>query len=139
MMLTGHQASRWPLAEASLRSFLGQTYRPRELIIVNQSLGTAFQRRLIPQDLDESGCRIREILIKRPATLGEARNVALEMAEGQWLLSWDDDDWSHPTRIAWQMAHRRPNRAVAFTSRIHYSFVNRRAFVWHDSSTAAAD
>jgi hypothetical protein len=36
-------------------------------------------------------------------TLGALRNISLGMGTGNYVATWDDDDWSHPTRLAEQM------------------------------------
>jgi hypothetical protein len=43
-------------------------------------------------------------MIKRPATLGELRNAALDLVESEFQISWDDDDWHGPERIQIQAA-----------------------------------
>jgi len=36
-------------------------------------------------------------------SLGWKRNLACEMAAGEYIAHWDDDDWSHPDRLASQL------------------------------------
>jgi glycosyltransferase involved in cell wall biosynthesis len=54
---------------------------------------------LIPAD-----SRIRYARCSRPGSLGAKRNLACEMACGEYIAHWDDDDWSHPDRLALQLA-----------------------------------
>ena len=37
-------------------------------------------------------------------TIGEKRNIAVAHASGEYVATWDDDDWSHPDRLAVQLA-----------------------------------
>src|ERR1043166_1939763 len=38
-------------------------------------------------------------------TIGAKRNALCEHANGDIIVHWDDDDWSHPNRIADQVSH----------------------------------
>lgn len=38
-----------------------------------------------------------------PGTVGAKRNMACSRARGEIICHWDDDDWSHPERIADQI------------------------------------
>lgn len=130
LLVTGCSASRERFGLAAVRSFRKQTYGPRELVIINQSFGTAHEYRLLSKP-DERGpaYTIRELLVSRAATLGEARNLSLEAATGDWWLPWDDDDWSHPQRLEWQLGNRRGNSPVVPTRYTVYSFVTNSAYV----------
>lgn len=51
------------------------------------------------------------LLEDRQRTIGAKRNLACEMANGDIIVHWDDDDWSAPNRISDQIA-RLDNCAV---------------------------
>jgi glycosyltransferase involved in cell wall biosynthesis len=87
-----------------VRCFVEQTYLPRELLILNEGEET----------IGVEAGNIREIRIEKVATrtLGDLRNLALELAYGDWLIQWDDDDWYGPERIEAQMRARRSGAAV---------------------------
>jgi glycosyltransferase involved in cell wall biosynthesis len=130
MMMTGGSPERRPLAQIAVRSFQQQTYAPRELVIINQSLGTAFEKRVLAGIAEEGpGYRMREYLVPKPTSLGDLRNIGLDRARGTWLMSWDDDDWSHSARISRQMAQRASMRPVAFTTTVRCSLQHNTAFV----------
>ena len=100
---------RTTLLDEAVQSFLSQDYTGwKEMVIVND------------YDKLELACGVpgvRVINIKeRFGSLGEKRNYANSMAEGEVLFVWDDDDISLPNRISYtlqQMKHKyyyRPNQ-----------------------------
>jgi glycosyltransferase involved in cell wall biosynthesis len=58
-------------------------------------------------EMQQAGCFAVEI--KAPANLNAAtmRNQGIRAAHGDWILPIDDDDFCHPLRLLYQMAHRR--------------------------------
>lgn len=80
----------------ALRCFLAQTYENRELLILDD--GGEGAEALLPDDE-----RIRYVRCGRPSSLGAKRNLACELAGGEYIAHWDDDDWSHPDRLATQL------------------------------------
>jgi glycosyltransferase involved in cell wall biosynthesis len=90
-------ADRREFVPAALRCFFGQTYPERELVIVDD--GARPVADLIPDD-----ARVRYVRLDRRTVLGTKRNIAAENARGDVLVHWDDDDWSHPARLARQAA-----------------------------------
>lgn len=134
MMVTGHQPARHRLAQAAVRSFQAQTYSPRELVIVNQGSQPLLNSELFHVGGGHYGMiktqdyTIRELLAP-VQPLGAVRNQCLEACRGEWLLPWDDDDWSHPDRIARQMAARDGQRAVVPCRYVAYSFVRNSALI----------
>jgi glycosyltransferase involved in cell wall biosynthesis len=91
------------MSQVAIDCFFQQTYPDRQLVIVNHS-GEPFQ-------LHDP--RVKELLVERPPTLGELRNIGLEAADGDLVITWDDDDWHSPMRMevqvaAWK-ATKRPN------------------------------
>jgi Glycosyl transferase family 2 len=119
-MITGKTRARYRLAHEAVRCFVEQTYRPRELLIINDG----------EESLDLEAENIREIRIARipERTLGDLRNLALELAYGDWIIQWDDDDWYAPERIEKQMLASRPGAAVLLGDVINYSMHRNTAF-----------
>lgn len=68
---------REQMRERAIRSFDAQTYQPRDLIVLPAVAG---------------------------ATIGEMRNRAVELASGEIIAHFDDDDISAPQRIEEQVA-----------------------------------
>ena len=91
------QAARWkegpPVGAAS---FLQQTYEPRELVIVTADPCVAMLRWAA-----EHSCEVHEL--PAGSTLGELRQLSKEMASGEFITTWDDDDISGAGRIAEQL------------------------------------
>jgi glycosyltransferase involved in cell wall biosynthesis len=75
---------------------------------------------------------------------GKAHNRACELAEGEIIVQWDDDDWQSPDRISKQVAalETRPEGAFAFTSQFWwYHLTERRAakaISWQHGGSAGA-
>src|SRR5271157_1026021 len=70
----------------SIAAFLAQDYKgPCEMVVLN----TCPEQTL----LLESEPKVRIVNLKeRPASLGESRNKAIELAAGTHIVVWDDDD-----------------------------------------------
>lgn len=81
----------------SIRYFQRQTYPARELVIVDNGRGSC--ERDLPCDP-----RIRYVHRPQRMTIGAMRNLACEMARGDFIAHWDDDDWYGPERLAVQVA-----------------------------------
>lgn len=80
-------AGRAELLEEAIAAFLGQVCAPdAELLVIN----TLPAQQL---ELVQPCSNVRIInLPERPASLGEARNLAIHLAKGKWCVTWDDDD-----------------------------------------------
>lgn len=87
----------------SIRSLLAQTYRNIEILLVDDASDDADSIHWIDEcvDLDH---RIR--LLRQSENRGTyvARNVALAVAQGEFVTGQDADDWSHPRRIEKQVS-----------------------------------
>lgn len=94
LMPTANRRAHVPLAVAT---FLRQDYAPRELVIVDD--GTDPVADLIPPDP-----RVRYVRLAGARSLGAKRNQACALARGEVLVHWDDDDWSAPWRLSYQVA-----------------------------------
>jgi glycosyltransferase involved in cell wall biosynthesis len=82
--------------ERSIHSFLTQDYLNRELLIVDD--GTDAISDLLPPD-----SRIRYHRLDRRLTIGAKRNLACELAGGDLIAHWDDDDWYPAWRLSRQV------------------------------------
>ncbi len=79
-------ANRRAFIPEAIRQFQAQDYPNRELIIVDD--GTDSIADLVPAD-----AAIRYYRLSARSSLGAKRNLAVEMARGDVILHWDDDDW----------------------------------------------
>ena len=77
--------------------FSRQSYAHRELIVIDD--GPDSVQDLLPHD-----DRIRYVRLRNPTLLGDKRNVGCELARGDIVMHWDDDDWYGTERIAVQVA-----------------------------------
>jgi hypothetical protein len=109
----------------SVRSILQQTWTNLELIVVDDCSGSAYLP--VFRQLNEFDSRIK--VLHAPVNRGTyvARNIGYEAASGEFITGQDDDDWSHPERIARQveLMQTDPNldacRAMAITCDDHMS------------------
>jgi len=118
VMVTGKSPERRPLAKAAMDAFLNQTYSNKYLLIVND--GEPIRNVRDP--------RIVEVRPKPGLSLGELRNIALEMIAGGWILQWDDDDIHHPKRMEYQMSFRRPGKCQLLLSQLRADTETKEAF-----------
>jgi len=90
-------ADRRNFLPSAISCFLDQTYRARELVVVDDGDEAI-------EDLVTGRPDVRYVRLAHRTVLGEKRNIAAEIARGELLAHWDDDDWSHPERLARQVA-----------------------------------
>ena len=98
---------RLNLVRKAVNNFIRQHYTPYELIIINGTdTDVLTNDEMESARFRASGCSIREL--EAPAGLNAAtmRNRGIEAARGDWIFPIDDDDWCHPQRLQYQMAHR---------------------------------
>ena len=79
----------------AIECFLSQTYAARELIVLDNGESVAD---LIPRD-----ARIRYMRISDNHKTGQLRNFCCQLSQAEFIAHWDDDDWSHPERLAEQI------------------------------------
>ncbi len=121
----------------AIRSVLTQTYRARELIVVDD--GSTDGTRAYVESLDNP--EIRLIVSEHTGNPGRARNLALAAAQGHYIAFLDSDDWWESDKLAAQGAAltRRPEcrwcytglRGVTDDGR-EIELFDRRGFVPHD-------
>lgn len=98
----------------SISYFLRQDYEHRELIVLDD--GDDRIEDLVPADP-----RIRYVPLGEKLVLGEKRNRACELARGDILVHWDDDDWHAPQRLSYQVAElERTGAALCGTGKVLY-------------------
>nr|WP_246587235.1 glycosyltransferase family 2 protein [Stakelama flava] len=94
-------ANRAALARRAITCFVHQRWANRELVIVDD--GEADYSPLfagIPADR----IAYHKVARRPETTLGALRNLSLNLARGDLIAQWDDDDWYHPDRLAVQAA-----------------------------------
>jgi len=90
-------SNRVDFAVQAVEYFLRQRYPAREMIILDDSI-RPFDHRL-PDDP-----RIRYVHSAARMSLGAKRNLGCEMARGEIIVQWDDDDWYGPDRLDLQVS-----------------------------------
>lgn len=115
----------------AVESICRQTLRDIEIIIVDDASGIEYAeviRRVAGVDP-----RIRVITAKSNSGVYVARNIGYAEAKGEFITGQDDDDWSHPERLAFQVRYLRAHaetvacRVAALTclpnmSRVRYGY-----------------
>jgi glycosyltransferase involved in cell wall biosynthesis len=99
-------ADRHQFVPRAVAQFLRQDYANRELIVLDD--GAEPVGDLMPDD-----SRIRYVRDERRAPIGVKRNRACELARGDVIVHWDDDDWSAPWRVRYQVEQLLAARADA--------------------------
>jgi glycosyltransferase involved in cell wall biosynthesis len=92
IMPTADRRAFVPLAVAR---FLAQDHPSCELLVLDD--GRDAVEDLMPRD-----ARVRYARLARGLTLGAKRNRACDLALGDVIVHWDDDDWSAPWRVSYQ-------------------------------------
>ncbi len=106
--------NRVPLLRRAVACFLGQTYQPRELVMLYQSDDQTTRHYL--EGLNEPSIRSVEVPSTPPLRLGVLRNLSLQASRGYYVAQWDDDDWHDPTRLAVQVAALKKSGRGSFSS-----------------------
>ncbi|MCB0258590.1 MAG: glycosyltransferase family 2 protein [Calditrichaeota bacterium] len=88
--------NRRVFVEQAIRYFLRQDYPHKELLIIDDGSDTV-------QDLAAQDAVLRYIRLEKRHSVGAKRNLAVEAANGEIILHWDDDDWHAPGRIRLQV------------------------------------
>lgn len=94
--------------------FLRQDYPSRELIVVDDGVDTV-------EDLIPCDSRIRYIR-NGPAAAGSKFTLGCEVAEGEFIVHWDDDAWYSPNRLTAQLRYLKEYgaRATGLAGMLHY-------------------
>ena len=107
----------------AVNDFVRQTHADRELVIVHD--GDDFWDHLCRSTAvmaaDRSDCAVLVHRVAAGHSLGELRNIAVDIATGEWICQWDDDDRYHPRRLELQHAAALDARAdaVFMTQQLH--------------------
>ena len=108
-------ADRRDYVARSLRYFLRQDHPSCELLVLDD--GEDRIADLLPRD----DPRVRYVALDDRLVLGEKRNRACELAHGEIIVHWDDDDWQAPHRISYQVAElERSGATICGPGRVLY-------------------
>lgn len=93
--------NRVPLLKKTIQLFENQTYPNKELVIVYLSIDNATKDFLA--SLSNNNIKPVEVTYDPELTLGDLRNISIAEASGDYICTWDDDDWFHPERLRIQI------------------------------------
>jgi glycosyltransferase involved in cell wall biosynthesis len=100
------------MARHAIDRFAAQDYAPRELVIVSD--GREGHDELHAYASAACGADLVAACVDRGAhPLGWLRNRAVDLARGEVVCQWDDDDLSHSRRLSMQFARMREQHAIA--------------------------
>jgi glycosyltransferase involved in cell wall biosynthesis len=95
-------AGRRSFVPRAIRYYQAQTYADRELVIFDDGAIDGPIRDLVPKD-----DRTIRYYARQPRSpdrsVGELRNICCDLASGELIAHWDDDDWSGPDRLDHQI------------------------------------
>jgi glycosyltransferase involved in cell wall biosynthesis len=89
-------ADRRRFVPLAIQYFLHQDYPNKELIIVDDGQDPV-------GDLIPASAPIRYVHEPQRRSVGAKRNLACQQARGDVIVHWDDDDWSAPWRLTYQV------------------------------------
>ncbi|HEY7066794.1 MAG TPA: glycosyltransferase [Chloroflexota bacterium] len=118
-------ADRRRFVAQAIYYFLRQDYERRELLILDD--GSDPIGDLVPAD-----ARIQYVPLDRRLVLGVKRNLACELAAGDLIAHWDDDDWIAPQRLGLQVAALQRARAdlCGASRQLYYDPAGERAWLY---------
>jgi glycosyltransferase involved in cell wall biosynthesis len=142
-------SSRRGLLQRAILSFMSQTFRDKELLILTNEEGyhdeiLAFFYRQEIKALMNQGPDHPEYFPPWPVrviyhgfrTPTEAALYGMAWARGEYLTCWDDDDLSHPERLAQQQAETRIGRASVLAESLYHFHDSDELFVTDFSQPA---
>jgi len=124
---------RLALAKLAIRSYAEQSYADRELVVVTD--GEERFRSALTSYADDLGIAGVRVIYPGSSglTLGALRNISMDSARGDILCQWDDDDYSHPDRLAIQARHMLAQAAGASFFTDHLQYIEPEGFLsWID-------
>ncbi|MCR5116614.1 MAG: glycosyltransferase family 2 protein [Lachnospiraceae bacterium] len=86
--------NRAPLIERAIRSILEQTYKPLEIIVVDD--GSTDNTREVVESIGDPAVKY---CYKENGGAGSARNYGVERAQGDWIAFHDSDDVWRPDKL----------------------------------------
>ena len=123
LMPTKNRRQFIPLAIAQ---FLNQDYPNKELIAIADGESVS--------DLIPALPNVRHVVYG--GTLGAKLNFGAQLARGEYIANWDDDDWYSPERLTLQLLHLRITGAelVGLSSLLFYRVGDSAAYEYHGPS-----
>ena len=125
--------SRYGLLQRSIYNFLEQTHENSELVILVRDnnyhalmLGWLRDKRHDPQVLERLKSSV--ILRRIDALFTQMATYGVALCSGDYIVVWDDDNLSHPDRLAKQLEHSREYPSV-FSKSFYYFYDSEELYV----------
>lgn len=120
------------MLKRAIDCFVAQLYQWKELIVVYESDDIAmvnFVATCTGPIYEYIHFVCVDAVPKR--TLGELRNIGIEKATGKYICQWDDDDWYHANRLAYQCNEllRNGKNGSVMTQWMVFDATNKNAYV----------
>lgn len=116
-------ADRRPFVALAIEYFRRQDYPHLELVVVDDGTDPV-------ADLVVEVPNARYHRLERRMVLGAKRNLAVELAHGDYLVHWDDDDWQSAGRVGHHMAAMHAAGADVSGARSLYFYAPDRGQGW---------
>lgn len=107
----------------SYKNYISQTYNNKELIVVYSGNDSD-----IPIELKQDKS-VTISMYPLEKTLGEARNESIRLANGEYVVQWDDDDINHPDRLSFQIKWMLDRVSVISIFNQQYHKMNNKVFL----------
>lgn len=127
---------RTELIGTAIQCFVSQTHPLREMIIVSQ--GNKEQNEVIKKMIEKYS-DIHFVEVPSDLTLGEMRNLSIELAHGDIICQWDDDDIYHPQRISTQFKSLRGDSIASLYTRYLKYFADTGKMYMIDHTAGTSD
>lgn len=102
-------ANRPGFVARAIALFEAQTYPNRELIIIDD--GEVDLSNIVNSSSLRDAIHYYRLSSDCGLNLGQLRTKSIEVADGDWCIQWDDDEWYHPERIERQL-HEAKSQSV---------------------------
>ncbi len=131
LMLTLPVPERLGFVRRSIAAFCCQTLARKELLVVVDGRVNSGRDALLDYIASLGRSDIRIVTPPARLSLGQLRNLSVEAAGGDFLCQWDDDDCSHPERLARQLTHLlEGNHEAALLQEVMQYFPQSRSLYW---------
>lgn len=125
VLVTGKTTDRYGMAKQAVAAWNAQNYPgPRQLLVINDH---PTERLLTAAEMQG---HIFEVRVRDGGnTLGHLRNIGTKLAQGDYVVQWDDDDYSHPERLTYQVTNTPEDGASIFRYEINCDVHTGEGFV----------
>jgi len=126
------QPQRVALATLAIGDFVRQTIAEAELVVLHDG-GPEFDAQLRAVAALHAHASIRIESAQADLGLGALRNLSVQLARGEWICQWDDDDRYHPRRLELQFDALTAQQGdfCFLTDQLHW-FPQQRELFWDD-------